>query len=105
MSTAVTTITMRPLIGMSIESVGFSEPMSQSGRTALTSFAPNTDLKICCMIRLKPQVASRVSSGRLYSLLTMNRSTTHPPRCCDHERDDHRQDKNTSSAAKAPSAG
>ena len=45
-------------------SVGLSEPISQSGKVALTSLAPKMERKICCMIRLRPQVASKVSSGR-----------------------------------------
>ena len=46
-------------------SVALSEPISQSGSSALTSLAPKVERKTCCMIRLKPQVASSVSSGRL----------------------------------------
>ncbi len=57
-------MTNTPLIGMSIVSVGLNEPISHSGSVGVTSRAPKMDRKACCMIRLRPQVASSVSSGR-----------------------------------------
>ena len=71
-------MTMMPLIGMSIESVAAIEPIIQSGRSTPTSRAPNTERKICCMIRLRPQVASSVSNGRLYKCRISAHSTNIP---------------------------
>ncbi len=39
-------------------------PLIQLGFSTLTFCAPNTVRTSCCSIRLMPQVASRVSSGR-----------------------------------------
>ena len=57
--------TNMPLIGMSSPSAGAQAPISHSGSAGLTSFGPMKVRKICCMPRLMPHVASRVSSGRL----------------------------------------
>src|SRR5487761_2802702 len=50
------TITKMPLSGISMSGVGFHEPISQSGRVALTSRAPKAERNSCCMMRLSPQV-------------------------------------------------
>ena len=62
---SVKPMTNKPLIGTSIVSVTCSEPIIQGGNSTPTSRAPKIERKACCMIRLSPQVASRVSSGRL----------------------------------------
>ena len=62
---SVRPITNTPLIGMSMDAVGLKEPINQSGNVGVTSRAPKVERKVCCMIRLKPQVARSVSSGRL----------------------------------------
>ncbi len=62
---AVSASTNRPLIGMSRPGCGAQEPSSQSGSVGLTSFGPMPVRNICWIPRLRPQVASSVSSGRL----------------------------------------
>ena len=64
-TTSVSAITNMPLIGMSSPSAGAQEPISQSGSVGLTSFGPIAVRNTCCIARLRPQVASSVSSGRL----------------------------------------
>ena len=64
-TTAVSASTNRPLIGMSSPGCGAHEPISQPGSVGLTSLGPMKVRKLCCIARLMPQVASRVSSGRL----------------------------------------
>ena len=61
---SVRPMTNRPLICTSIESVTGSEPIIHCGSSTPTSRAPKIERNACCMIRLSPQVASRVSSGR-----------------------------------------
>lgn len=61
----VSVITNRPLICASIASVSWSEPIIQSGKDTPTSRAPKIERQACCRMRLRPQVASSVSSGRL----------------------------------------
>ena len=68
----------RPLRGISMASVKFTEPINQAGGSALTSRAPNTERKVCCITRDRPQVASKVSSGRLYKRLIIAHSTSQP---------------------------
>ncbi|MNY36377.1 hypothetical protein D3C86_1708610 [compost metagenome] len=62
---SVSAITNRPLMGMSSPGAGDQEPISQSGRVGLTSLGPKMERKACCMPSDSPQVASRVSRGRL----------------------------------------
>ncbi|MCY1562171.1 hypothetical protein D9M68_995280 [compost metagenome] len=64
-SSRVRAIMNRPLRGISMDSVKLNEPISHSGGVALTTRAPNTERKVCCITRDSPQVASSVSSGRL----------------------------------------
>ncbi len=64
-SSKVSPITKTPLIGMSMLEVGLNEPISQFGKVGVTSRAPKIERKDCCRTRLRPQVASSVSSGRL----------------------------------------
>ena len=65
-STMVSAMTNNPFNGISMAAVGAQEPINQSGSVALTSLAPKVERNACCMPRLKPQVASSVSSGRRY---------------------------------------
>ncbi len=62
---AVRPNTNMPLIGINIVSVGIQDPINQSGKAGLTSRAPKIERNDCCIIRLSPQVASKVSRGRL----------------------------------------
>src|ERR1022692_337857 len=64
-SSNVSPITNTPLIGISMLGVGLKEPINHSGSVGVTSRAPKVERNACCMMRLKPQVASSVSSGRL----------------------------------------
>ncbi len=64
-TTVVSARTNKPLMGMSSPGAGAQEPSNQSGKVGLTSFGPMKVRNICCIARLMPQVASKVSSGRL----------------------------------------
>src|SRR5471032_1183474 len=77
-STMARHITNRPLIGMSRPGAGDHDPISQSGSVGLTSFGPKVERNICCIARLRPQVASRVSNCRRYKWRISSHSTIQP---------------------------
>ena len=56
----------------------FAAPIIQSGWSTPTSRAPNTERYACCRMRLSPQVASSVSSGRRYRWRISSHSTAMP---------------------------
>src|SRR5687768_4614785 len=65
-------------MGISMVGVGLREPISQSGSVALTSRGPKVERNACCITRLRPQVASKVSNGRRYKYRTIECSMNQP---------------------------
>src|SRR3990167_2423430 len=61
-------------------SMSCTQPLIHAGFSTPTFCAPNTLRTSCCSIRLMPQVASSVSSGRPYRKRITPRSSTAPMR-------------------------